>query len=105
MLFDFRTIVLPYCLEQQADGSWVALNREYKPVGFFTDEYIDYAMYPVRLKVGSLTRRIRSRLDCLQRVSGNCIYLYNDGCVPTASPAHMRAYLKRIELLSHLSCE
>jgi hypothetical protein len=39
-LGDFRSIYLPYCLDKQADGSWLVLNREYKPVGFNTKSHV-----------------------------------------------------------------
>ena len=35
-LGDFRSVFMPYCLRKQKDGRYVVLNREYKPVGFFT---------------------------------------------------------------------
>ena len=37
---DFRAVYFPYCIEKQADGTWVVLNRQYKPVGFNTSDFI-----------------------------------------------------------------
>jgi hypothetical protein len=39
---DFLAVFFPYCIEKQRDDSWVVLNRQYKPVGFNTSEYISY---------------------------------------------------------------
>ena len=46
-----RAVYFPYCIEKQEDG-WVMLNRNYKPVGFNTGEFIKYEDYPdsIRLK-------------------------------------------------------
>lgn len=34
----FRQLFLIYCLDRLEDGSYVALNRRYKPVGFASTE-------------------------------------------------------------------
>ncbi|MCG5501575.1 hypothetical protein [Ectothiorhodospira lacustris] len=34
-----RAVYFPYRIQKQEDGSWVLLNRNYKPVGFNTGEW------------------------------------------------------------------
>ena len=41
-LANFRWVFLPYCLDEQDDGRWAVLNRDYKPLGMLTGEYVDY---------------------------------------------------------------
>ena len=104
-LNDVRSVFLPYCLEQQADGSWIFLNREYKPVGFCTDRWVDYDLYPVRARLKGLRAKMRSGLDHSGRIDGKFVYLYNDGCVPTTSASNMRAYLNRLAILAKLEVD
>jgi hypothetical protein len=98
---DFRHAFLVYCLDQLPDGSYVALNRRYKPLGFVSTEWVDYEAHPVRFKFKrALSERQVVALSCKGDASAHRIYLYNDGCVPTASDAHWRAYSERLQRLA-----
>ena len=99
---ELRLTHFPYCLQRQEDGRYVLLNRNYKPVGFFTSEWITYEDYPIGVKVKGLTAAVAARLDYQGRNDLDRIYLYNDGCVPTASDANMQQYLKRLGILMSL---
>jgi len=101
-LRDFRAIYLPYCIQQNPDGSWVVLNRNYKPVGFNTEDYIKYEDFPVSTKFKGLGPATLKKLSWSGEVSDGCVYLYNDGTNPLNSPADMKAYLKKLELLAKL---
>lgn len=98
---DVRSVFLPYCLKKQADGRYVVLNRDYKPLGFVTRNEVEYAKYPILAKL-----RIRPATAAKLSFKGdpnvNAIFLYSDGSVPTQSAAHMRAYLERLALLAKL---
>lgn len=102
-LGDFRSVFFPYCLKKQKDGRYAVLNREYKPVGFFTREFITYADHPVLVKLKGLTPIKAAKLSWKGEKQTDEIFLYNDGCVPTHSKANMRAYLEKLELLAKLS--
>lgn len=39
MLTDFFRINMPYGLQKNKDGEWMAFNREYMPLGFNTKDY------------------------------------------------------------------
>jgi hypothetical protein len=101
-LSDFRTIYLPYCIEHNADGSWLVLNREYKPVGFNTGDQIKYEDFPVTTKFKELDQATLEKLSYSGEAKGKRVYLYNDGTDPLSGAAEMEAYLKRIEILSKL---
>ena len=98
---EFRQVFLPYCLMRLGDGSYVVLNRRYKPVGISVTDWVDYETYPVKVRFKrALSAAQIARLDCKGRADGDRIYLYNDGCVPTHSHADWQAYSERLERLA-----
>ena len=102
----FRSIFFTYCLEVQADGSFVALNRNYKPVGFATKKYIEYQDFPVSFKFKDLTKttiqKLNSRDEPFEIKPGEKLYLYTDACSPLKSTAYMQAYLEKMSILMRL---
>lgn len=101
-LDDFRSVHLPYCLQRLSDGSYVVLNREYKPIGYRTRDHIRYEDLPIRAKIQGITPQVAAKLSWSGSEDLDRIMLYNDGCVPTAKSEHMKRYLERIEILSSL---
>ena len=99
---DFRAVYFPYCIEKQADGSWVVLNRQYKPVGFNTSEYIKYEDHPVSSRLEGLGPATLDKLSYTGKAEGDRVYLYNDGCVPTHSKKNMDVYLEKLRILAKL---
>lgn len=91
-----------YCLDRQEDGSYVLLNRNYKPLGFMTDEYVQYEEHPVGVKLKGLGPKSAAKISYSGDESLERIYLYNDGCIPTHSPANMKAYLSRLGIVMKL---
>lgn len=104
-LNDFRSVFLPYCIQKQPDGRYVVLNREYKPVGFKTNDHIKYEEYPVCVKLKGIGSATAEKLSYKGDSNTDIIYLYNDGCVPTESAEHMKKYLKRLEILAKLKVD
>jgi hypothetical protein len=102
-----RWTLFPYCLSLQPDGSYVLLNRDYKPIGFQTREWVKYEAYPIQFK---FTRKlspatIRALSVDGKAVSGS-IWLYSDGCIPFAgSKEATEAYMKRLDKLASLATE
>lgn len=101
-LGDVRSVHLPYCIQRQDDGTYVILNREYKPLGFKTNEYIKYSDYPVRVRLRGLRAATAAKLSCKGSTDLKCIYLYDDGSNPARGPKHMAAYLQRLAHLAKL---
>jgi hypothetical protein len=97
-----RWVYFPYCIEKQNDGTWLVLNRRYKPIGFNTTEFIDYQAYPVSMRIRGLGPATLKKLSWEDKAPGNRVYLYNDGCVPTKSPKAMSSYLKKLKILMKL---
>jgi hypothetical protein len=101
-LGDFRSVFMPYIIQKQTDGRYVVLNREYKPVGFYTRDFVTYAEHPVLVKFKGLTKLRASKISYEGDENTDRIVLYNDGCVPTHSKKNMQAYLARLEILAGL---
>ena len=99
---EFRRVFFPYCLTRLEDGRYVVLNRDYKPLGFLTSEWVEYTEYPVCVKLKGLGAAKARRLSCDGSEKLDRIYLYKDGCVPTRSPAAMESYMKKLQLLATL---
>lgn len=102
-LEDFNDVFLPYCLDRQTDGRYAVLNREYKPVGFYTGAHVVYKEYPVLVKFKGLTKTKLDKLSWDGKGGLKRIYLYDTGRNhPLRSKAHMRAYLEKLEILAKL---
>lgn len=94
---------LPYCLQKTADGSWLLLNRNYKPLGSVSNVRVDYDSHPDRLKIHQRT------ISSLQKHATSIIpdqpgdpglfFLYDDGCIPTESAAHWKRYASILQIL------
>ena len=94
----FCRISLPYVLQEQEDGSYTALNRNYKPIGFRTDRWVDHRAYPIGFRFRRLSADTIRKLSIQEHAKGD-IYLYDDNCVPTDGKRKMTAYLQRIAIL------
>ena len=49
---------MPYCVQKEAEGKYVVLNRNYKPLGFNTEKGVSYEKYPIIHKLKGLTPEI-----------------------------------------------
>lgn len=102
---EIRHSFLPYCLDRQPDGRYAVLNRRYKPVGLTTTDHVTYTDYPCLVKLKGLTAARAVKMSARGDDHLHRIYLYNDGCVPTAGAAEWSAYAKRLQVLAKLSVE
>lgn len=100
-LDDFRAVYFPYCIEKQDDGTYVVLNREYKPVGFNTRDWINYSDYPVGVRLRLTPKRI-DELSVDDNDDGSNVYLYDDSTNPIRSKKNMDAYLEKLRILAKL---
>ena len=93
-----RNFLFPYCIDHLPDGRYIVLNRNYKPLGIQTGDWVKYEEDPsaIALKITPASARKLSweGSEALDR-----IYLYNDGCIPTDGAEHMKAYLQRLSVL------
>lgn len=101
-LKDFQSICLPYCLKKQEDGSYIALNREYKPLGFNQNKHVEYSDYPIATAFKGITKTLAKKVSWEGKDDLDSIFLYDSSCTPTKSKANMEAYLNRLSLLADL---
>lgn len=101
-LNDFRSVFMPYCLAKQKDGRYVVLNREYKPVGFFTRDFVKYEEHPVSVHLEGIGAATAAKLSWEGSENTDKIFLYNDGSLPTASASNMKVYLAKLQILAKL---
>ena len=96
---NFLRIFLPYCIEPAGDGTFLVVNRDYKPIGILTDEWVTHEGHPARVRIKDLTpaRAVQIGLS-----AGPPYYLYEDSTAPDATPANWRRYeniLRRLQKL------
>lgn len=102
---ELRQTHFPYCLTRQQDGSYVLLNRNYKPIGFMVGEWVHYEDHPVGVRIKGITPKVAAELDIRGRDNIERIYLYNDGNNPSRGPEYMRAYLDKLAKLMAMPIE
>lgn len=103
MITTTRAIHFPYCLQQRKDGAWLILNRNYKPIGLTSSDWVDYDAHPAEACIANITSAQAKKISyCGSPECADTIYLYNDGCVPTDSKKNMDAYLARVAVVMKL---
>jgi len=100
---DVRQGIFPYGMEKQKSGKWVFFNRNYKPVGFNTSEWIDYDKFPVEFDLKGLTSAKRKKLCIDGDGTKDTIYFYKDGSVPNRSAENLSDYFERLEIIIKLT--
>jgi len=101
---DFFRVAFPYCLQRQPDGSYVCLNRKYKPIGFTTSttEWVKYEDYPVALRLVGLTPAVIRSLSSMGSDEEDMIHLYTDATDPSIGDREMAQYMVRLRRLAEL---
>ena len=102
-LMNFASICLPYCLHRNEAGEWIALNREYKPLGFNTNKWIAYEQYPIGVKYKNI-KKVREKYQRRKRKpeDENWIFLYNDFGAPWKSKQNMICYMEDLQRVCEL---
>lgn len=110
-LGDFFRINMPYGMKKNDKNEWFVFNREYKPLGWNTNEHIKEEDYPVFTKYNALTdakilKLAGSDKDGVRRNEQGEIYmfwLYNDVTNPKDTPKLWNDYFEKIKILAQLS--
>lgn len=95
MFANFRTVMLPYCLQKRGDG-FVVLNRDYKPLGCF-GKRVDYDEIGITV---DMTPAMAKRIGLLG--DGVAYYTYDDGSIPSSSAENWDRYQKILAALLKL---
>jgi hypothetical protein len=96
---EIRSIYMPYCLILNPSGKYTITNRNYKPLGMWA-QFVNYEDYSV--EITGLGPATITKLSWDANPNPKQIFLYNDGCVPTANKKSMDAYLARLAILASL---
>ncbi|UPJ47707.1 hypothetical protein IVB30_31305 [Bradyrhizobium sp. 200] len=92
MAYTYLQIFLPYALIALKDGSFLAVNRKYKPLGISSSEMIDYDSHPTKVKIKGLMAAKAAKLGLKVREGATHFYLYDDGTNPERSAANWNRY-------------
>lgn len=95
----------PYCLKRLENGRYVVLNRNYKPLGFMTGDWVVYEDQPVGVKIKGLTAKTAAKLSHKGSEDLDMIMLYQDSNGPHRGSAELASYFKRLETLMNLKIE
>lgn len=98
---NLRQTHFPYCLQKTGTGKYILLNRQYKPIGTSSAEFVTYEGHPAEIQI-NITEATARKLSYSDSGDVGCIYFYNDGCNPSESVAHMKAYLNRLSILADI---
>lgn len=102
----YRQVFLPYALVPLSDGSFLPVNRLYKPLGISSSEWVVYETHPTRVKVAGLTARKARAIGLeLKEENGSYFYFYGDGTNPERSPANWNRYQAILAKLMKLQVE
>lgn len=99
-----RWIYLPYCIRRLADGRYIVLNRDYKPLGVQTRDWVDYETHPSAGRI-AISATAARKMSWSGSEDLDSIMLYNDGCIPTESAAAMKAYQSRLAVFMALKVD
>jgi len=94
----FLNICLPYILKQQNNGTYVVLNRRYKPLGFHTNEFVDYPEYPIQHLI-CLPKEVSDQLIPGKGDNSGSFYLYTDETSPLNNAKNWISYSDKLALL------
>jgi hypothetical protein len=96
---------LPYCLQRIEDGSWIVLNRNYKPIGATSRDRIDYMAAPGRLMIdGRTLEPLARRMHNVERDGAGKpvrMWLYDDGNQPSKDKSTLDEYLYRLGFVAN----
>ncbi len=117
MLNNFFRINLPYGIAKNEDGSWMAFNREYMPLGYNDYDYklnpgTSYMELPIYTHYKKMTDKFLIGLaDSENSIELNeekeivRVFLYHDGTNPTNfdTPTNWKNYFDKLKRLARLS--
>ena len=99
-----RQLLLPYLFKRVEGDLWIALNREYKPLGCFPDDWVDYRTHPSVFRfrmTESLARKIsiHGRMPEFDTHWPYSVFLYNDSTIPERYKHNRDDYFNRLSLV------
>ena len=92
----------PYCIQHLCGDRYIILNRNYKPLGQTSFEYVDYDKDPsvVRMKI---TTKQAEKLSYKGKVESDTIWLYDNIYNTFRNPQVFNDYVARLKLLATMT--
>ncbi len=92
----------PYCIQHLCGDRYIILNRNYKPLGQTSFEYVDYNKDPsvVRMKI---TTKQAEKLSYKGKVESDTIWLYDNIYNTFRNPQAFNDYVARLKLLATMT--
>ena len=92
----------PYCIQHLGGDKYIILNRNYKPLGQTSFEYVDYNKAPsvVCLKI---TEKQAKKLSYDGLIKSDCIYFYDNSDTVLRNPQAFNDYVARLKLLTTMT--
>ena len=92
----------PYCIKQLGTDRYIILNRNYKPLGQTSFDYIDYRKHPsiVHMKI---TEKQAAKLSYNSTSELKCIYLFDNTDTLLKNPQAFNNYTARLKLLATMT--
>lgn len=95
---------LIYCLQRRQDGSYIALNRNYKPIGFMNSSLAENSEQLIGFDFAKLSPATIQSLSWEGDPNPNAIFLYSDTCIPFEGDTEATdAYLERLARFVNLT--
>lgn len=101
---EIRAISFPYCIQRVGDDRYLFLNRNHKPLGVQSSDFVEYETHPTVMNV-KITPAVAQKASWNGSEDVDRIYFYNSSCIPTSGVEHMRAYLDRLAVLMALKTQ
>jgi hypothetical protein len=115
MLCDFFRINMPYGIDKDESVKWMAFNREYRPIGFYSGERFDDHSLPNYVKYHGLTEVKLLQLadneehNLKRDDHGNIckVFFYNDETNPASyhPDQNWKLYLEKLKILAQLKVD
>lgn len=94
---------LIYCLQRRADGSYIALNRNYKPIGFMDSNLMENPEQLMGFDFAMLSPATIQSLSWDGSCNPDAIFLYSDDSIPfEGNVAATQAYMDRLARFASL---
>lgn len=92
----------PYCIQHLGGGRYIILNRNYKPLGQTSFEYVDYNKDPSVMYL-KITKKKAEKLSYNGKIESDTIWLYENTYNTLRTPQEFNKYVTRLKLLATLA--
>jgi hypothetical protein len=89
----------PYCIQHLGGDKYIILNRNYKPLGQTSFDYVDYEKHPSVIHM-KITKKQATKLSYDGLIKSDYIYFYDNSDKVLRNPQTFNDYIVRLKLLA-----